>query len=76
MELFRSLVLVIELLLICIVKIFEAGAYVYVKSAPLDTAVNNPFNDPLNVAGPICVRLPRFLNDDPIVKSSDAETFV
>ena len=76
MELFRSLVLLIELLLICIVKVFEAGVYVYVKSVPFDTAVNYPINDPLNVAAPICVRLPRFLNDDPIVKSSEAETFV
>ena len=63
-------------LLIWIVNVFEAGVYVYVKSAPFDTAVNNPINDPLKVAAPTCVRLPRFRKDDPIVKSSDAETFV
>ena len=73
---FNNLALVIELLLICIVNVFEAGVYVYVKSVPFDTAVNNPIYDLLNLAAPTCVRLPRFRRDYPIVKSSDAETFV
>ena len=50
---FNNLALVIELLLICILNVFEDGVYVYVKSAPFDTAVYNPMNDPLKVAGPI-----------------------
>ena len=57
-------------------NVFVVGVYVKLKSAPFDTVVNNPINYPLNVAAPICVRLPKFLSDVPTVKSSDAETLV
>ncbi len=42
-------------------KVFVVGVYVKLKSAPFDTVVINPINDPEKVAEPTCVRLPRFL---------------
>ena len=57
--LYNNLELVIEPLLIWIVNVLVVALYVYVKSVPLDTAANNPFIAPLNVAAPIWVM---FLN--------------
>ena len=71
-----SFELVIEPLLIWIVNVFVAALYVYVKSVPFDTAATKPDNDPLNVAAPIWVNVPKFLKLVPTVKSSVAETLL